>query len=486
MSLQPLRGYQERAYQEARRAYLEGARGIVLVAPTGAGKTRIGVEFVQGAVRRGNHVVWIAHRTELIQQAHGRLRDEGFDPLDVDIIAPWAKRWPAARVHVASTQTLAAALRRGEAPPHATVVVFDEAHHYAAADWSQLSIAYGGATRIGLTATPERGDGCALGGEGLFDALIPVASVRELIAAGVLVHSSVFAPEAPAQQLAEYPAVAYLQHGRGRRGFVFVRTVRHAQQVADALTAADHPAAVIHGDTPGPLRVAMLESFRSGSAEPLLTVDGDRQALIERGEDVRVLKALVSCETLTEGVDVPAAEVCILACKIKHAGAYIQRVGRVLRASPGKDRAVIVDLFGNVMRHGLPDADREYSLEGRAIELRGKKTKPEPTSCPDCGAVFEKWRITGDNRRMCPHCGKIGDVLPDEAEVARKALLEAGAFATPAQRADRLERLIRDAIRMSRQPGWAYHRYFDLFGVNMSRADWALVKARVPKQARAS
>jgi superfamily II DNA or RNA helicase len=376
---------------------------------------------------------------------------------------------------------LTAALRRGEAPPEAGLVVFDEAHHYAAEDWAGLARAYGSSPRIGLTATPERGDGVALGSEGLFDALVPVAQPRELIAAGVLVHCAVYAPETPVMKAAEFPAVAYLEHGRGLRGFVFVRTVGHAQQVADALTAADHPAAVIHGQTPGPLRAALLESFRLGEAGPLLELEDYRSALAARGEEVRAIRALVSCETLTEGVDVPAAEVCVLACKNNHAGAYLQRVGRVLRAAPGKDRAIVIDLFGNVLRHGLPDADREYSLEGKAIEVRGKKSKPEPTSCPDCGAVFERWRVTADNRRCCPECKTIGAVLPDPAEVDRKVLHEAGAFVEPDKRRKRLELLIAEAARKGWKRGAVYHRYHDLFGVNMSRAEWAYVKERRPE-----
>lgn len=200
MSAQPLRGYQVDAIRAAREIYrARRARGekrsnVLLVAPTGAGKTRIGVELVVSALSRpgADGVIWMAHRKELIQQAHARLLAEGLDPLDVDIIAPWARRWPGARVHVASIETLAAALARGEGMPSARVVVLDEAHHYAAESWGAVARCYEGSTVLGLTATPERGDGVAMGD--LFDELIPVASVKQLIAMGVLVASQVYAP----------------------------------------------------------------------------------------------------------------------------------------------------------------------------------------------------------------------------------------------------------------------------------------------------
>lgn len=476
MSAQPLRPYQAQAIATARQIYREHKAStgqqasILLVAPTGAGKTRIGVELVTAALSRpgADGVLWLAHRKELLQQAHARLLAEGLATSDVDILAPWAKRWPGARVHVASIGTLSAALGRGEELPRARVVVFDEAHHYVADEWGAVARVYQGSARLGLTATPERGDGRAMGD--LFTHIVPVSSVRELIELGVLVPARVVAPHQPAAKLAEFPGVAYHQLAAGKRGFVFCATVEHAQQVADSLTALEHPASVIHADTPGPLRGALLASFASGEPSALRGI----------GSDLQAPRALCNVYALTEGVDVPAAEVCVLASKIKHSGGYLQRIGRVLRASPGKDRALIIDLHGNVLRHGLPDAEREYSLEGKAIEVSGKNGPHKPTSCGECGAVFAKWSCTPDGRRVCPECRWVGPLMPDPAAVERKELLEVGPMASVRAREKRLEMLIEDAQARERKPGWVWHKFRDLFGVQMGHADWRRVKAAIP------
>lgn len=424
------------------------------------------MELVRSALSRpgADGVIWMAHRKELLQQAHSRLLAEGLDTPDVDIIAPWAKRWPGARVHVASIETLAAAHGRGEPMPQARVVVLDEAHHYAAETWGAVAACYAGSTVLGLTATPERGDGVALGD--LFDELIPVSSVKQLQAMGVLVPATVFAPDSPTAKLAHYPAAAYLERAKGRRGFVFCSTVSHAQQVADALTAGGHPANVIHAQTPGPLRAALIDSFASGDPQPLRTL----------GLALDAPLALCNVATLTEGVDVPAAEVCVLASKIKHHGGYLQRIGRVLRSSPGKTGAIILDLHGNVLRHGLPDAEREFSLAGKAIQLKGEKSEHKPTACPDCGCVFMRWGVTDDGRRVCPECKTVGPLLPDPSLVDKRELSEVGPMAPPHVKAARLDRLIREAQARERKPGWVWHRYRDLFGKQMPHADWRRVK----------
>ena len=150
-----------------------------------------------------------------------------------------------------------------------------------------------------------------------------------------------------------------------------------------------------------------------------------------------------------------------------HPGMYLQSVGRVLRAAPGKTHATIIDLTGNALPppegHGLPDADREYSLDGTAIKIRNKDTKDHQTICKVCGCVITTWRVNAENRRECPHCGALGKQLTPMT-IEERPLHELGAIASPEAKVEAYKRLVLTAQARDYKPGWAAHRYRDLFG----------------------
>ena len=99
------------------------------------------------------------------------------------------------------------------------------------------------------------------------------------------------------------------------------------------------------------------------------------------------LHVLTSCEIISEGVDVPVVSAAILLRPTQCLGLYLQQVGRVLRPAPGKQRAVILDHVGNVYRHGFPDDDREWSLQGRQ-----KRSQAPSDALPirQCGRVLPR------------------------------------------------------------------------------------------------
>lgn len=83
-------------------------------------------------------------------------------------------------------------------------------------------------------------------------------------------------------------------------------------------------------------------------------------------------------------------------------GLYAQQFGRALRPLPGKERAIIIDHVGNVIRHGLPDAPREWSLDRRERRSRSAPSDVIPVrTCmnAECLAVYERVH------RACPFCG---------------------------------------------------------------------------------
>jgi hypothetical protein len=60
---------------------------------------------------------------------------------------------------------------------------------------------------------------------------------------------------------------------------------------------------------------------------------------------------------------------------------------KVQRQAPGKAQALILDFAGNVCRHGLPDAAREWSLEAKPRRQRAKPDAPRLRKCPTCSAL---------------------------------------------------------------------------------------------------
>jgi superfamily II DNA or RNA helicase len=425
-----LRPYQLRAIAGLREHVRGGAKAVLLVLPTGGGKTAIATAVVRQhlAKDRAHRVLFLAHRTELIKQAAGRLRAEGVTDMRV-VQGGGAVGDSDARVTVASIPTLITP-RWLAALPAATLVIFDEAHHTRAVSWSKIADAYAASIRIGLTATPERADGQALGD--IFEQIVVVSTVRELTDLGYLVPCSVFAPASYTSALAADPVDAYMDHGEGKRAIVFCPTVAHAQEVATRLTEQGVPAACVDGGTAAGVRSTHLQRFAAGE-----------------------LRVVTNCGVLTEGFDDPGAEVVILARACDHVGMFLQIVGRVLRPAPGKQSCKLIDLRGAVHRHGLPDDDRSYSLEGEAISSASRL--PPLKQCKRCGYCGRTWK-------QCPSC-EYRQADPEPPEVRRERLQQIVAAEGAEQRRGYLDRLLSIAKERGYAAGWVAHRFRAKYGV---------------------
>ena len=430
-----LRDYQHDAVRKARAEMRRGNRRCVIVLPTGAGKTRLGAFIVASAIGMGGRVLWMAHRTELVDAACRTLHGFG---LPVGCVAASSK-WPVNRdasVQVASIQTLVA--REAHRPP-ATLIVWDEAHHACdegAAAWTGLLDAYPNVPLLGLTATPERGDGGGL--SGIFTGLVVGATVRQLTEAGHLVPCEIVRPGRMLEngQIAQHPLAAYQEHGGGRPCIVFARTVEEARAYAAEFTAAGHRAECITATTPAGDREIALELYRRG-----------------------VVRVLTCVYVLTEGTDLPMAAVCILARGAGSAGIYIQMVGRVLRPSPGKSSALLLDLRGVSHVHGAPEEERAYSLDGRGITLTQQR------HCQVCQQPVDSY--------PCESCG-YAPAGGDQAETTivnePMAKFQRMLAQSPAQREETLRRWVARALDAGHKVTSVKYRWSAVYKEELSSA----------------
>jgi len=463
-----LRLYQSEAVERVRDAYRSGARAPLLVLPTGAGKTVVFSHVSAATADRGKRVLVLVHRRELIRQSSAKLSDAG---VAHGIIAPGHTPTRDA-VQVASVQTLARRLGdpRYQAPD---LIVIDEAHHAVAGQWATVCAAYPGARLLGVTATPQRMDGLGLGIEagGPFDAMVTGPTVAELIAGGFLVPAKVFAPaEAPdlsgvrtvrgdyeVSALADAMAAPkivgnavehYARHAAGLPAIVFSPSVAHAEATAEAFRGAGWRAVAA-----------------SGATDP-----GERDAAI-RGLGTGAVQVLCSCDLISEGLDVPAVGAVILLRPTKSLGLYLQQVGRGLRPAEGKTALIVLDHAGNTLAHGMPDADREWTLAGK--KRRQRDAVPPTRQCTECFAVHAP-------APACPECGHVYEMKAREIEAVEGLLVEMDAERSARLRGGPLSLLLRDAksrddveaIRRARgyKPGWTHHIMASRSAVQKARA----------------
>jgi DNA repair protein RadD len=362
-----LRPYQSRAMAQIEAAHARVKR-VCLVMPTGAGKSVVAREWASRRLADLGPGLVLAHRIELLTQMQKHLAKAG---IDAGIVSPDHSSEPWKKVQCASLDTL---VSRGEVP-EAKWVIWDEAHHSAAETWLPVLQAQPDALVLGPTATPQRSDGKPLGD--IYQELVVGAQYSELLASGALVPCRVRRPERYlGSDFAADPVEAWMEHAGGRRGFIFSRTVTDAKNQAESLRRLGVRAECVDGKMADKKRAGIFAAFASGD-----------------------LDVLTNVHICTEGVDVPNAEVCMLASSPQHAGTYLQRVGRVLRpaegfARPGEE-ALLIDLPGCSHEHGIPTADRDYALSGRSIQTKG-----EPLSvCLKCGYTQRA------AERICGECG---------------------------------------------------------------------------------
>lgn len=295
-------------------------------------------------------------------------------------------------------------------------VVVHNCHHVLADNkWGKAAAMFPRANGLFVTATPCRADGKGLGrhADGLFDTILEGPTMREIIRMGSLTDYKIYAPPsnidltnvAISRATGDYNQTQLQNESkRQRRGIVgnvvrnyidytpntqcvaFVVDVATAMQTADEFNAQGIPTVALSANNTDAERHEAITKFKNGE-----------------------IKVIVNVDLLGEGFDCPAIESVIMARPTMSYGLYCQQFGRALRLLDGKKFGIVVDMVGNVKRHGLPDAPRQWSLD-RSERKGGGADDTRPIKvCPECTGAYE----VGPTR--CPYCGYAAVVAPGEA-----------------------------------------------------------------------
>ena len=367
-----LRPYQQQLITDIRLQYQLGHKSVLAVLPTGGGKTVCFSYIAEQASRKGNRVLVLVHRQELLDQASRSM------PVPHGLIQAGKAMDLSHAVQVASVQTLA---RRLHLLPRDffQLVVVDEAHHTTAGTWATVIEHFHSAKLLGVTATPIRGDGRGLGEH--YQCMVEGPTAQQLTDAGFLAGAKVLAPpgfdstglrkrmgDFDTKQAEQRVGTImgdclghYLRHLSGQTAIAFCCSVAHAEAVAHLFQSAGIAAASIDGSMDTAQRRQLLADLGAGR-----------------------LKVLTSCALIGEGVDVPSVGGCILLRPTASVGLHLQMIGRCLRPQPGK-RAVVLDHVGNTLRLGHHLEARDWTLDG--IKKRDREAAPSVKVCPVCFAA---------------------------------------------------------------------------------------------------
>jgi superfamily II DNA or RNA helicase len=416
-----LRDYEREWLARVRRTR---ARRVLIVGPTGCGKTVIASHLIRDRVRAREPVLFVVHRRELAKQAVQRLRDVGIAARDIGVMIGNAQASglvvrPDALVQVASVQTLA----MREQWPAASLLIIDEAHHATAKTYRALFEHYDEVQTYGLTATPYRLDGAPLGA--LFDEIVQSAPPSALIAAGWIAKPLVYT--VPATQRADLSGVSMFGNGardyhRGElaravnRPHLIGSILEHWQRHAQGRAAVCFAVNIAHG-------VYITREFRAhGVAAELVTGTtplSERDAVLSRVR-AGTTQVIVNCGVFTEGWDAPEIKLAIIARPTMSRVLWMQMAGRLTR--PHEHTPVVLDHAGNAIMHGLPLEDEWPSLNAILVARRKRHGELPEKACPECGGCVT---VTA---RVCSFCDyefwEIG--LPEE-EAGRLVLAQRGA-----------------------------------------------------------
>lgn len=335
-----LYSYQENAVQ----AILEARNGI-LVMPCGSGKTQTALETV---ARIGMRALWITHTQDLLTQSLNRAKSVyGCNPGNFGTITD-------GRIKIGSGITFATVqtASKVDLTPYRDefgCVIVDECHKAIGGPTkcmqfykvlSSLSARY----KIGLTATPKRGDGLSRMMFALIGDVIHEVP-REAVAA------TTSPVEVKQIETGYVPDINMALCGDGTINFAgLINDLTHNEKRFDFVLNEinKHKCMLVLGNRVEYLN--KLSASYTGISTCLSAMGNSKAARAERKEALRLLNSgeldavFATYQLAKEGLDVPNLRYVVFTTPEKDEATVIQSAGRVARKSDGKDKGTVIDM----------------------------------------------------------------------------------------------------------------------------------------------
>lgn len=359
-----------------------GNKRIMCVASCGFGKSIIIKEICDSATKKNNNYMILVHRIELVNQLNER------------------------RLEASMVQTIS---RHINEQPDYKIIIIDEAHLALSQSYLKVINHYKNAIILYFTATPKRLDG--LNFSTIADDIVIAKSAKWLIENNYLAPYDYYAPkilvdcdkltttngdytQSDIIEQMDKPKIygdifnEWCKFAKDKKTIVYASSLSHSKKIVDYFNANGIKSAHIDGNTPRAIRDKIINDFKCGN-----------------------IKILSNYALIVEGFDVPDCECCIIARPTQSLVIHIQSTMRCMRYKPNK-RAIILDFVGNFERHGLPDDDREWSLES-IKRPRSKNDEPKilTRTCPNCYKVYQ-----AKLGLKCPYCNSIVSKTKKEIE----------------------------------------------------------------------
>ena len=442
-----IRDYQKKLINGLRNSMASGHKNIMVQSPAGSGKSITMAEIAKRITQHEMNVLFVVHRRELVKQIKSTF-------------VSWGVNMNFCEIYMVQTAT-----RRLEKLIKPEYIFVDEAHHSLAKTYKRIFDYFPAAHVIGFTATPIR-----LSGKGfkeVYDDLIIGPKISWLIKNHYLAPYTYYSVNLIDQKQLKRSSTgdytrqsmekagkniiygdvinAYRKIANNSKAIIYSYSVQSCKQVAEEFNKNHISAQEVDGKTDKDTRKKAMQDFRTGK-----------------------IKVLVNAELYGEGVDVPDCQTVIMLRPTQSLSLFIQQSMRCMRYKPGKN-AIIIDQVANYTRFGLPDFDRDWTLEDRAKhpQREGGSDGPAIKTCPECFGVILA------SCHECPLCGHSFEAEFRKLAQDRRAELEKinlNAKELRERKKKEQELLLRDPSTFTslkelaiygkatgKKPGWAWH-----------------------------